>query len=160
MRKLGSALVLSLLVLVAACGSSSKSNAGSSGDSGGSTLSKADFIAQGDAICKAVDAKAPKQPAGTDAKSLADYLGGAIAPISEASTKFAALKAPSDATDLQKAFVADIDSAVTTLKAAKAKADAGDVPGATSELQKATPGKDTTPKMAAYGFKDCADKGS
>ena len=47
MRKLGSALVLSMLVLVAACGSSSKSNAGSSGDSGGSTLSKADFIAQG-----------------------------------------------------------------------------------------------------------------
>jgi hypothetical protein len=160
MRRIGSVLVLSLLVVLAACGSSSKSDAGSSGSSGGSTLSKADFIAQGDAICKAVDSKAPKEPSGTDAKSLSDYLGAALAPISEASTKFAALKAPSDATQLQKDFVADIDTAVTALKAAKAKADAGDVPGATSELQKTTPGKETTPKMAAYGFKDCADKGS
>jgi len=151
MRRLGSVLALALLVVVG-CGSSSKSS-GSSANAG--ALSKADFIAQGDALCKDAESKTPKDPTGTDAKSMADYMGAGITVITGVHDKFAALQAPSDAQQLQKDFIAELDTALAASKSAKAKFDAGDVQGGIDLLQKAPDTTTADKALKDYGFKEC-----
>jgi len=152
MRRLGMALTVALLVFAAACGSSSKSGGGSSG----STLSKADFISKGEAICKDASTKAPQTvPSETDAKAIATWLGSSITVLSDARSQFGALKAPSDATQLQKDFLASIDTITNAMKSAKTKADAGDASGAVSALSGVDDTDATAKKMDAYGFKEC-----
>src|SRR3954451_19249540 len=117
MRKLRVVPVVLLLVALAACGSSSKS---SSSDSGSSTLSKSDFVSQGNAICKAAGKEAKGKPP-TDAAGIATYLGTMIQQTKDARAKFAALNAPSDGQQLQKDLLASIDKLVSAADAAKAK---------------------------------------
>ena len=151
MRRIGSTLLLALVVLAGACGSSSKSSQGSGG-----ALSKADFISQGEAICKDADSKAPTTtPSEGDAKGISTWLDGTLSVLADARTRFNALKAPSDAQQLQKDFVASIDSITGSMKAAKAKADAGDAQGATTAMQGAADTDAIAKRMDAYGFKVC-----
>jgi cytochrome c556 len=153
MRKLRAVPVVLLLVALAACGSSSKSSSGDSGG-GSSTLSKSDFVSQGNAICKAAGKDAKGKPP-TDAAGVGAYLGTLIQQTKDARTKFAALNAPSDSQQLQKDFLASIDKVVAAAGAAKAKADAGDLQGAMAALDAV----DTTTldkQLNDYGLKECA----
>ena len=168
MRRIG-CLALSVVIatLLSGCGSggSSTSSGGpttSSGASSASTgngrLSKADFIAQGDAICEAnvVKEKAVPQPSGSDVKAAASYLPQLLSIVADEDAKLRALKAPAADQATIDAALAELDSALADFRKAETAANAGNAATFQSESRAAqVPANDATTKLHAYGFQHC-----
>lgn len=142
-----------MVVVAAACGSG-----GGGTRASGATLSKQDFIKQGDAICKELSNSGPQEDP-KDAKAMADLLGPLIASAKAARDRFAALKAPSDGKQLQTDMVADIDKQIGEAQKAKDQAANGDKDGAEKTLS-AIDTTDIDKRASDYGFKDCASGGN
>ena len=160
------ALPVMVATLFTGCGGggSSKSSAGSttSGTSNGSAasgrLSKADFIAQGDAICEAnvVKEKAIPQPSRNDLKAVTSYLPRLLSIVTDEDAKLRALKAPAaDQATLDAAFT-ELDTALAAFRKAESAANAGNSAAFQSAAQAAkAPSDDATTRLHAYGFQHC-----
>ena len=150
MRRIGSYVLLSAVVLVslAACGGG-----------GSSSLSKADFIAKSDAVCKDLNDKGNNTGQPKDAKETATLIDSLLTSARSARAKLAALKPPSDGQQLQKDMLAQFDTQLAAGDRAKAIAQKGDMQGAIDEMSKIdTSAMDK--RLSDYGFKDCSNSGT
>lgn len=144
----GQALKSLLLVLLLALGIAS---CGSSEDNTASGISKARFIAQADAICKAADesqlpalAKAAKQGSGeSPADRTAAMLAAGLEPIQSEAKEIASLDVPNGDEDEVATIVEGIESAVRKVEAEGTNGDTAFV---------------TVNRLAAqYGLKACSE---
>ena len=120
------------------------------------TLSKGDFIAQGDAICAQLDTDAEALEAPEDEAAFGGYLTELAELARGAREEFAALSPPEDGAAVQEAFVAAIDSSVKTIEGAAEAADGGDeVTAGDLARQAAEEGSAADEQVQAYGFQEC-----
>jgi hypothetical protein len=130
-------------VPVAACG-------------GGSSLTKAELLKQGDAICATLtkSSAAVAQPANDKAK--AAYLGKIVALAKRARADFADLDAPSAGTAVQKQLVDSLDTSIRTASKAQAAAAKGDFDLMGKLLETASKqGKAADAAAEKFGFSEC-----
>jgi hypothetical protein len=121
-------------------------------------LSKADFIARGDAICAAnvVEEKAVPQPSRSDLKAVASYLPRFLAIVADEDAKLRALKAPAADQATIDAALSELDTALADGRKAENAANAGNAAAFQSAFQAANvPGNDATTKLHTYGFQHC-----
>jgi hypothetical protein len=150
MRSIG-LLVLGLLVLaVTACG----------GGGGGKRLSRAELVAQGNAICVAASGEIDKLG---DPGSLADVarIGVKLADIRAAETaKLAALKAPEKDEDGQTRLIAALRARDKTLREVVKAARKNDQAAATKALAAGQPlGDKASSEALDLGLLRCAEGG-
>ena len=139
-------------------GGSTTSPGATSAPAGGGRLTKADFIAQGDAICVANVAKeqALPRPSSSDLRSVASYLTPLIAIVADEDAKLRALKPPAADQVTINAALSELDTALADFRKAESAASAGNSAGFQSEFQTAKgPSDDATAKLHAYGFQHC-----
>jgi hypothetical protein len=143
---------------VAGCGGDDK-------DSGGATLTKAQFIAKATAVCRDTKKaqlpftdKVNSMPDGTDIKRVAPLLVSALAQSRKGLTKLRAVPAPSKDKALLDAYFAATERLLDALediaKAAKATNHPA-APKVAREAQALT--ADARQKATDYGLKGCGD---
>ena len=131
------------LVPVAACG-------------GGSSLSKADFIKKGDAICGGLTKSTGKIATPTSNEEASAYLTETIPLAKAARAEFAALTPPTDGEDVQQSLLDALDKSLAIADKAQAAAAKGDIAKMTSLLTEGSAaGKAGDKDANKYGFKDC-----
>ena len=143
LRALGVIAIVSASLL-SACGSSSKSDSSSSATTASDgTLSKSDFVAQVNAVCK--DLQAPvtaKQAemksaiAAHDPKAGIDVMTGMSKLYGDASTKIAALKPPSDGVAAQQSIISVLGKTAGLMDAQKKELSEGNQPTVPDSLSK------------------------
>jgi len=150
MRSLRAATVLLVLALVplAACGDDD--------DGGGEALTKAEFLEQGDAICRAAaedgeDLDAPE----SNTEDLSRYLTEAQELLTDAAEDFEALQPPADGVEVQRLYLAALRDTVDVLDEAKAASEDGDLQKALGIVQEADPQAEAREPLQAYGFEVC-----
>jgi hypothetical protein len=163
-------LVSLVVVLAAACGSSSNTDtaAGSGGTEAATSLtagggSKADFIAQADAICTdtakktaalAIDLNAANT---VDVAKQADAIDQGVVISQQALDQLKALTPPAGDDAVVAAFWSGIDQQITSEKQVAADVRANDLQGAQSvTAQVKAAGQQSNAQMASYGFVACA----
>jgi hypothetical protein len=171
-RTTGLALFAVVATLLIGCGgggsstssgsttTSSGTSSAAAGGSGG--LSKADFIAQGDAICTAnvVKLRTVPQPSQTDLKAIAADLPQLLAIVTDELAKLRALKAPAADQATIDATFAEFDTGFADFQKVLDAANAGDSAAVQSALQATQPVVvDATTKLHAYGFQYCPSTG-
>lgn len=139
--------VLGGLPVATACGS----------DSG---LSKKEFIARGDAICKRLSDRSDKVAEPTDEKGIDDYLGKVLDLADQARADLAELDPPKDGESVQDALLASLDGTIDKARDAQAAAAKGDMDAVQKALEDAGKAAVKADKAArSYGFNECADEG-
>lgn len=154
-----------LLVLVAGCGD------GDGGGDGGKVgaVSKADYLAEAEAICKSSNAERKQLETPTSVAGLAPYVSRVVAIADGATSKLRALTAPAaDAAELQTKVLGPLEEQLsaghTYADQVAAAAKANDT-AALGALLSDPPTKTRAdlPFMKDYGFDECvkaADTGS
>lgn len=146
----GLAAVASLLVaaLAAGCG-------GGSDDA----LTKAELIAAGDRICRAIveESAAITPPASPD--DVGRFLDEVVRIAEEARDDFADLDPPDDAEELHEAMVTALEDGIEGAEEAATAADEGDMATATERLEAAQEaGASADADAKAYGFLVCGSE--
>jgi hypothetical protein len=171
-RTTGLALSVVVAILFTACGgggssTSSGSTTTTSGTSSGAAsgsggLSKADYLAQGDAICTAnvVKLQALPRPSQSDMQATAAVLPQLLAIAGDELAKLRGLKAPAADQATIDAIFAEFDTAFADIQKAGDAASAGDSTAFQSDSQAAGPAiMDATTKLHTYGFQHCPSSG-
>lgn len=158
-RPLLIALALTSTLSFAACGGSSSSGSSAPAKK---TIAKADYITQGDAICKDLDTKlqALTPPTSeTDGKSIANYLRQGAQLTEDGVNRLDALGRPDTDAPLIDSIIAEQRDTVTKARAAAGVFDSGDVKGGNAQLQAidSTSSK-TNADSKQFGFKVCGQE--
>jgi hypothetical protein len=137
--------VLGLLPLATACG-----------DGGG--LTKKEFIAKGDAICKRLSTESGKVKQPTAAAGIDEYLGKVLTIADDARSDLSALDPPKDGDAVKDALLTSLDSTIAQARKAKAAAAEGDLDAVQKALDDAGAAAVQGDKAAkSYGFQECSD---
>jgi hypothetical protein len=126
-----------------------------SGDAG---LTKKEFIAKGDAVCKRLAGQSGKVEEPTDAAGIDEYLGKVLKIADDARDAFAELDPPKDGDAVKQALLASLDSTIAQARKARtaaAKKDLDAVQKALDAAGKAAVKGDKAAK--AYGFRECSN---
>lgn len=146
-----------VLLSVAACGGDTTSTTPETDtEVAVTTLSKADFITQGDAICAQLVADTVAVTPPADEADFGRFVGDVLALATATSTSFSALAAPEDGQALQTELVSALDTATATAEGAITAAEAGDSVTAGDLLaQSSVEGKVADEAARDYGFTEC-----
>jgi hypothetical protein len=144
-RAMGCAAVAVLAMVPVACGN----------DSG---LTKKDFIAKGDAICKRLTAESSKVKEPTSQAGIDDYLDQVLNLADRAKVDLAKLDPPADGQKVKDALLSSLNDTIAKARQAKTAATKGDMEAVQQRLEEAGKAALRADKQAkAYGFTDCAD---
>jgi hypothetical protein len=139
-------VAVALVVLVAA---------GCSSDDG---LTKSQFVAKGDAICKRLADESGKVAQPADEAGIDEYLVKVLRIADEARADFAALDPPKDGEAVQRAVLTSLDGTIAQARKAKAAAAENDLAGVQKALQDASAVAAKGNKAATgYGFQECSN---
>lgn len=120
------------------------------------TLSKEDFVSQGDAICAQLDTDAEALEAPADEADFGGYLSELAELARGAREEFAALTPPEDGVEVQKALLDAIDNSTETIDGAAEAAESGDtVTAGDLATQAAEEGGAADQQAQDYGFQEC-----
>ena len=122
----------------------------------GDALSKEEFIAEGDAICRSFEEEGRALSTPASVEEVPAYLDEAIALARSTREDFAELDPPDDGEDVRDGFTSALDAGIASLEEAKAAAEAGEQEGVVASLQEA--GQAITQANARarqYGFEHC-----
>lgn len=168
MRKLLAATAATALLALGACGgddadvdTSAEDQSSEAADSSGDTLTKEEFIAEGDTLCAALEMASSQTEPPKDETDYARFLAELAGQGEEASRQFAELNAPEDGEEVQAELVAALDNAVETLKGAAEAAQSGDTVTAEDLVRQASEeGKAADAAAQEYGFEVCGAEDS
>jgi len=148
-RAAGAVAALALAGVAAGCGG---------GDGGGDRLTKAEYIAQADAICKAANEKIDALGEPASLEEVAALATSAIEIQEGSLAELRALKPPEeDEATLNEAY-ALVEQQVEVGKKVKAAAEAGDLEAIQTLIAENEPLDDQADKIAAdYGLTECGN---
>lgn len=122
-------------------------------------LSKADYIAKGDAVCAKLQKDTEAVPPPADESAFGPYITQVVTLAEGARAEFAALTPPADGAATHKTLLDSLDSAITSGKGAATAAGNGDTVTAAdllTEAEKAGAASDAAAK--SYGFTVCGSE--
>ncbi|CAN5482727.1 hypothetical protein BH18ACT1_BH18ACT1_00430 [soil metagenome] len=124
------------------------------------TLSKEEFIEQGDRICDRADDRQNELEAPEDLEAAVAFFDEVDQITDRARTDFADLQPPEDGEDLQQRFVDQVDEGQDRLDEVRAAAEDGDedrFQQLISELEDNF-GAETNEALRDYGFEQCGEE--
>lgn len=160
MRKLLAAFAASALLVLGACGGDDAevdtAAEEETSEPAGDTLTKEEFITEGDTLCAALEMASSQTEPPADESDFGRFLAELAGQGEEAARQFAELNAPEDGEEVQAELVAALESAVESLKGAAEAAQAGDTVTAEDLLRQASEeGKAADTAAQEYGFEVC-----
>ncbi|HUR49052.1 MAG TPA: hypothetical protein VMY88_05920 [Acidimicrobiales bacterium] len=163
-KKLIALFALLSLFAIGACGDNADDTDAASTDdtseaASGDTLTKEEFIEQGDTICAALEAAGETVE---DPQSPEDYpvvLTEHVGQAEEAHKQFAELKPPADGEDVHQALLDALGTSIETVKGAITAFEGGDtVTGEDLLSQASEEGNAADEEARAYGFTECGSE--
>lgn len=126
---------------------------------GSGSLSKADYISKGDALCQDFQQRGKAVPQPTTDADVVPYLDSLIKIADETYADFTALKPPEDATSVHQALLSSLSAGTAKIKEARTAAAAGDQAAMEKALNEAADvGGASDAEAKAYGFKVCGSE--
>lgn len=123
---------------------------------GGDSLSKEDFLAQGDAICTQLDTETGEVAEPTSEQEFGPYIEQIVVFAEQAREDFSALSPPGDGEQVQEELVGALDVSIENARGAVTAADEGDTVTAGDLLtQAAEAGEAANEAAREYGFQAC-----
>lgn len=163
-KKLIALFALLSLFTIGACGDNADETDTATDDStseaaSGDTLTKEEFIEEGDTICAALEAAGETVE---DPQSPEDYpviLTEHVGQAEEAHKQFAELKPPADGEDVHQALLDALGTSIETVKGAITAFESGDTVTGEDLLRQASEEGDAADEDAqAYGFTECGSE--
>jgi len=160
MRKLLAAFAASSLLILGACGGDDAevdtAAEEETSEPAGDTLTKEQFIEEGDTLCAALEMASSQAEPPKDETDFGRFLAELAGQGEEASRQFAELNAPEDGIEVQDELVTALDNAVETLKGAAEAAQSGDTVTAEDLARQAgEEGRAADEAARDYGFQVC-----
>lgn len=156
--------LLSLSTFLAACGDDEEPTDASASEevvedeeaAGGDTLTKEEFIAEGDAICAGLTEAGEQVEAPETEDDLARYLTELLDQAEAARDEFAALNPPEDGEEVHHELLDALETSMSTVEGAIAAAEDGDTVTVEDLLSQATEeGAAADEAAQEYGFEEC-----
>lgn len=147
-----------LLIVGTACGSDSETSTeeAASEETSSETLTKEEFIGQGDVLCLALSQAQEQIEPPVDESDFARFIAEAVGQAEEASRQFGELVPPADGEDVHAAMLDALNTSIETAKGAIAAAQSGDTVTAGDLLTQAGEEGDAADEEAReYGFTEC-----
>jgi hypothetical protein len=156
-RRIAALLLIALVAPLAACGGDDDDG----GDAGGDgELTKAEYIAAADEICKdnndaGEDLEAPAED---DSDDLARFFTDGIEILEETRDRLADLDPPADAEAINQSQVTQLDDGIEAFKEARDLAEDGDYEGAIEIVNEVEPDRAADQLAADYGLEVCGSQ--
>lgn len=163
-KKLIALFALLSLFALGACGDNADDTDTASTDdetsesASGDTLSKEEFIEEGDTICAALEAAGATVAAPESPEDYPVILTEHVGQAEEAHKQFGELKPPADGEEVHQALLDALGTSIETVKGAITAFEGGDtVTGEDLLAQANEEGKAADEEAQAYGFTECGD---
>ena len=162
LKKLGTTFAIVLLALAGACGGDSDTSDTAATDdtaedgSDSESLTKAEFIEQGDTICLALSMASEEVEPPDSPEGMPLYLTELVGQAEEALRQFELLEPPADGQDVHESLILALGTSIATVEGAITAYENGDqVTGGDLLTQAAEEGDAADEELQAYGFEQC-----
>ena len=156
--------LLSLLAFAACGGDAADNDAASTDDevsesASGETLTKEEFIEEGDTICGALSAAGETVQPPDSPEGMPVYLTELVGQAEEAHKQFGDLSPPEDGEEVHQAILDALSTSIATVKGAITAYENGDgVTGGDLLVQATEEGNAADEEAQAYGFTECGSE--
>lgn len=164
-RKLTVLFALLSLFAIGACGDDGGDGDAASTDddtteaASGDTLTKEEFIEEGDTICGALDAASETVQPPDSPEGMPVYLTELVGQAEEAHKQFGELSPPEDGEEVHQALLDALSTSIETVKGAITAYESGDSVTGGDLLNQATEeGNAADAEAQAYGFTECGSE--